>query len=374
MLKNAFTGRSRGTGVRSGIICIPKKFSSMVCRSGYHRIFGTIVFSVVLSGCVATALTPPANVGAPALSLNQQNSETDIATGKPALSGDETPQIAGITVPVQKPGSETPAPQLALADTDTTTAAAKQAEKLASTPPKPENASPPVAPAPTAVEPVKAKQEKPAGKSFFASLFTNNKKPTTQRRRTASRKRAADPSRNRKVAVFKPTGRGNLPGVRKLGLFGIYDSREGAEEGYGNQILVASAGGLARTSANGLRSQHAGVQVACLRPGLVRIIKQVPRRYGRVPIVTSGYRSPKHNRRVRGARNSMHIYCKAADIQVAGVSKWALAKYLRTVPGRGGVGTYCHTNSVHIDTGSKRDWNWRCRRGRKRAKRRRKRS
>ena len=34
--------------------------------------------------------------------------------------------------------------------------------------------------------------------------------------------------------------------------------------------------------------------------------------------------------------------------------------------GRGGVGTYCHTNSVHIDIGKKRDWNWRCRRKRRR--------
>jgi uncharacterized protein YcbK (DUF882 family) len=32
------------------------------------------------------------------------------------------------------------------------------------------------------------------------------------------------------------------------------------------------------------------------------------------------------------------------------------------MPGRGGVGTYCHTNSVHVDVGPERDWNWRCRR------------
>ena len=67
-------------------------------------------------------------------------------------------------------------------------------------------------------------------------------------------------------------------------------------------------------------------------------------------------------RQVRGAKNSMHMYCAAADIQISGVSKWELAKYLRSMPGRGGVGTYCHTESVHVDIGPERDWNWRCRR------------
>ena len=51
-----------------------------------------------------------------------------------------------------------------------------------------------------------------------------------------------------------------------------------------------------------------------------------------------------------------------ADIQIKGVSKWELATYLRSLPERGGVGTYCHTASVHIDIGPQRDWNWRCRR------------
>ncbi|MEM1364692.1 MAG: D-Ala-D-Ala carboxypeptidase family metallohydrolase, partial [Pseudomonadota bacterium] len=76
--------------------------------------------------------------------------------------------------------------------------------------------------------------------------------------------------------------------------------------------------------------------------------------------------SPASNRRAGGARNSRHTFCDAADIQVAGVSKWTLAKYLRTIPGRGGVGTYCHTKSVHIDTYKKRDWNWACRKRKRR--------
>jgi len=129
---------------------------------------------------------------------------------------------------------------------------------------------------------------------------------------------------------------------------------------------VASVGSFGKLSPNGLRLQHSKVQVACLKPGVLRILKQVERRYGKKPIITSGYRSPKGNRRAGGARNSQHIFCKAVDIQVEGVSKWKLAKYIRTIPGRGGVGTYCRTKSVHFDIGSKRDWHHPCRKSSKR--------
>jgi uncharacterized protein YcbK (DUF882 family) len=127
-------------------------------------------------------------------------------------------------------------------------------------------------------------------------------------------------------------------------------------------VRVASAAGLARLAPNGLVKQTDNVDVACLKPSLVRVLKAVEKNYGRKVVVTSGYRSPDRNRRARGARNSLHMYCAAADVQVEGVSKWELAKFVRSMPGRGGVGTYCHTDSVHIDVGPERDWNWRCRR------------
>lgn len=151
----------------------------------------------------------------------------------------------------------------------------------------------------------------------------------------------------------------NLPGVRMRSLFGIRSANAASRDA---PVQVASAGGLARLAPNGLRAQHDSVQMACLKPKLVRLLKKVKRHYGRDVIVTSGYRSTKRNRRAGGARGSRHTTCEAADIQVPGVTKWQLAKYLRTVRGRGGVGTYCHTKSVHIDIGTKRDWNWRCRR------------
>ena len=125
---------------------------------------------------------------------------------------------------------------------------------------------------------------------------------------------------------------------------------------------MASAAGMARLAPNGLLKQRETVDTACLKPKLVRMLKQVERHFGKQMIVTSGYRSPAYNKKVRGAEKSQHMYCAAVDVQLPGVSKWELAKYVRAMPGRGGVGTYCHA-SIHIDIGPERDWNWKCRRG-----------
>jgi uncharacterized protein YcbK (DUF882 family) len=162
-----------------------------------------------------------------------------------------------------------------------------------------------------------------------------------------------------------------LPGVRKTNLFEIKrksgiddDSDIDVYEDEGGSYDVASAAGLARLAPNGLLKQRESVDTACLKPKLVRMLKQVERHFGKRLIVTSGYRSPAYNKKVRGAEKSQHMYCAAVDVQLPGVSKWELAKYVRAMPGRGGVGTYCHA-SIHIDVGPERDWNWKC--GRRKA-------
>lgn len=122
-------------------------------------------------------------------------------------------------------------------------------------------------------------------------------------------------------------------------------------------MKLASLSGLTRVTPNGLFLQTDRVEVGCFKPELISMIKDVERHYNSPAIVTSGYRPPKGIR-----QGSKHYTCDAADIQIKGVSKWELATYLRSLPNRGGVGTYCHTESVHMDTGEPRDWNWRCRR------------
>ncbi|MBX4999659.1 YcbK family protein [Rhizobium lentis] len=122
----------------------------------------------------------------------------------------------------------------------------------------------------------------------------------------------------------------------------------------------AALPGMTRVAPNGLHVQNDHVEVGCFKPDLLKVIKTVENHFGRPVIVTSGYRDEEHNRLVGGADESMHKSCEAADIKIDGVSKWDIAAYIRSLPDRGGVGTYCHTDSVHLDTGKTRDWNWGC--------------
>ena len=133
-------------------------------------------------------------------------------------------------------------------------------------------------------------------------------------------------------------------------------------------MRLISAPGLARVAPNGIWIQTPYVETDCFKPELMKMLHTVEKHYGKPPIVTSGYRPPVWNSKSGGAEHSLHTTCNAADIQVNGVSKWELANYLRSLPERGGVGTYCYTNSVHIDTGDQRDWDWRCQRKKKKHK------
>ncbi|HWU62815.1 MAG TPA: D-Ala-D-Ala carboxypeptidase family metallohydrolase [Ensifer sp.] len=130
-------------------------------------------------------------------------------------------------------------------------------------------------------------------------------------------------------------------------------------------MRLISAPGLARVAPNGIWIQTPYVETDCFKPELMKMLHTVEKHYGKPPIVTSGYRPPTWNAKAGGAEHSLHTTCSAADIQVNGVSKWELANFLRSLPERGGVGTYCYTNSVHIDTGDQRDWDWRCHRKKK---------
>ncbi len=130
-------------------------------------------------------------------------------------------------------------------------------------------------------------------------------------------------------------------------------------------MRLISAPGLARVAPNGIWIQTPYVETDCFKPELMKMLHTVEKHYGKPPIVTSGYRPPVWNAKSGGAEHSLHTTCSAADIQVNGVSKRELASFLRALPERGGVGTYCYTNSVHIDTGDQRDWDWRCQRKKK---------
>jgi len=110
---------------------------------------------------------------------------------------------------------------------------------------------------------------------------------------------------------------------------------------------------------------HKNVSLRRLDPELRRVLDRASRHFGKKVNVTSGYRSPSYNRKVHGARHSKHMTGQAADISVAGVSKARLAKWAKAQPEIGGVGVYCRSSFVHIDTGEDRDWYWPCRKKRR---------
>jgi len=93
------------------------------------------------------------------------------------------------------------------------------------------------------------------------------------------------------------------------------------------------------------------VSTKCFPGRLRKILGQVHHRFGKKPEVSSGYRS-------------YHTKCLAADIKVRGVDKYVLAKYIRSLPDRGGVGVYGCKGVVHVDVGPRRNWYYRCRKRR----------
>jgi uncharacterized protein YcbK (DUF882 family) len=214
-------------------------------------------------------------------------------------------------------------------------------------------------------------QEQPV---VMASLDTAAAKPLIDTDTPAKPVVDLSPVAAAPAATPHHAGGDQLPGVRSgNSLFEITrksnvgdNSDVDINEEDGGPVEVASAAGMARLDPHGLILQRGTVDTACLRPALLSVLKRIEQHYGRKLVVTSGYRSPVHNAAARGARNSLHMFCAAADVQMEGVSKWELAAYARSMPGRGGVGTYCYTKSVHIDVGPERDWNWRCRRKRRR--------
>jgi uncharacterized protein YcbK (DUF882 family) len=73
----------------------------------------------------------------------------------------------------------------------------------------------------------------------------------------------------------------------------------------------------------------------------------------RAPItITSGYRSPAHNRTVGGAQNSMHMKGMAADFKVQGMAPSAVAAIIERLIREGRIpqgGLKAYSTWVHYD-------------------------
>lgn len=90
---------------------------------------------------------------------------------------------------------------------------------------------------------------------------------------------------------------------------------------------------------------------------LVNILQKIRNHFGKPITINSAYRTPTHNKKVGGETYSQHLYGKAADIKIAGVTPEEIAKYVETLmTNTGGIGIY--SSFCHIDVRStKSRWN-----------------
>ncbi|WP_061935766.1 D-Ala-D-Ala carboxypeptidase family metallohydrolase [Aureimonas sp. AU22] len=292
--------------------------------------------------------------------------EQDASASKTSEDGSETETAEGAAPPTSpaKRVAEQISPSTAakIAETDAPARTDEQAVAVAEAGGiKPGNfltrtSSPPVA---AFAAPRKAE----ADRSLYASLYNQSEAKTPLRN--------AEAGKSNRVVVHQRSdadvdnGTNALPGVDPKSLFEIGQRASVDSElmdDIGSSYQLASLSGIARLAPSGLLIQREDVVTNCFDSNLMALISQVETRFKQKVVITSGFRSPSHNRRVNGAKASMHMACKAADLHVPGVNGQEVARFVRALPGRGGVGTYCHTAAIHIDVGKMRDWNWPCRR------------
>ena len=83
---------------------------------------------------------------------------------------------------------------------------------------------------------------------------------------------------------------------------------------------------------------------------LVTVLQKIRTHFGKPVTITSAYRTPPHNSREGGTTYSQHLYGKAADIKIAGVTPKKVADYAETLLDNGGIGIY--NTFTHIDVRS----------------------
>ena len=86
---------------------------------------------------------------------------------------------------------------------------------------------------------------------------------------------------------------------------------------------------------------------------LVTILQNIRTHFGRAVTITSAYRTPPKNKACGGTTYSQHLYGKAADIKVSGITPKKVAEYAETLlQGKGGIGSY--DTFTHIDVREKK--------------------
>ena len=96
-------------------------------------------------------------------------------------------------------------------------------------------------------------------------------------------------------------------------------------------------------------ASHDGADTVLIDMLLIEYLEKIRQHFGKPIHINSGYRTPEHNSRVGGVKNSYHTKGRAADIVVQGVKSLDVARFAETFV-CGGVGWYEAKSFTHIDT------------------------
>ena len=197
---------------------------------------------------------------------------------------------------------------------------------------------------------------------------------TVRRMKSTRRTKRALRRKSSRSAKLHTIGRRiDAKSVRKLTKSGL-SKRASKKSSRRSAKASSKRGWRTRGKSLGYRTANRGVSTSCFPARLKKLLRKISAHYGRKLVITSGYRSHRHNRRIGGARRSQHVHCTAADFYIPGVNKYSLARYMKRLPGRGGVGTYSGNRTVHLDVGPRRSWHWGRKKKRRAGKRRYRRS
>jgi len=134
----------------------------------------------------------------------------------------------------------------------------------------------------------------------------------------------------------------------------------------GNPLYDVRKSGDLRISQNfklGEFTKSGGVifDFARIDPKILEVLQSIRTELRKPMVITSGYRSFSHNRKIHGSRRSRHMSGDAADFYVPGVRAYDLAdlsaEVLKNKKIRGGIGTYQGQRFIHVDTRG-RDARW----------------
>lgn len=90
---------------------------------------------------------------------------------------------------------------------------------------------------------------------------------------------------------------------------------------------------------------------------LVSVLQKIRSHFGKSVTITSAYRTPGKNKACGGTTYSQHLYGKAADIKINGVTPKKVAAYAEKIlKNKGGIGVYSTFTHIDVRT-TKSRWN-----------------